>query len=775
MKRYLLISILIITLFFSGQVKAEELTATSLLDEVASALKQVKDFKGTVVSKIYLDDQVIDYYAQIMKSKTRSMSQNNFEENKNFNIEEVKLLNAIPLIYLPPDYNMIKNSLPIGGQSNYQDPFYNLDNFYDMELLGESVYKEREVYIIQLENMFVTQRLFFDKERRVISKIEIFNGANIKLVSINYSNFVLFDPNIYLPMQIEVKNSRDRILMEIIYQNWDVNIGLTDFDFAKGFDDTFKQQIEQLKNKIKYSPRNDKLYWLLSDLYKKDGNLDAAVASLKDAIRIKDALKYRKRLVELYQLQGKYREALAEVRLSLQSNYNNSEMHYLSGEIQLQLGKIDRARNSIEKAVELDPDNSLYLEKLYLIYSSLADGSNRYMFDRARRVANKLVDLEPKNKKYRIYLGDIYLEQGEKLKAINSYNKAIELSPQDTWGYIKLAQFYKKTNQEDKAEELYRYVLYLDDSLENQKRLANFYFEQGKYKLALKEYKSLNNRSTGDLELRLRLAESHLAMEENQKGLEIFDKILKEYNNGDLYLKVGSLVSKYNLDAAIDIYHLALNTEGLLTSNQIEEVYKRLGYIYFEEKSQDKTKELDQILKINSQAKIYQLLGEYNFAAGDLEKAISYFKLAVDREESFENHYNLAVSYLLVDHFALAKNETNKLIKEGYLKESKNLLQVIDDMIKIQEDYSNIYQPGRINRIKGDKFRKQGKFNQALLKYKESISENYDYELSYIYIGVISGLKGDHLQLQLAKNGLKDKELELLEEILLCIEKVKEF
>ncbi|OCL27765.1 hypothetical protein U472_04225 [Orenia metallireducens] len=774
MKRYLLAFVLVIAVLSSSPIEAEEISAKSLLADVISQLEQVEDFKGTIVSKLYLGEEVIDYRTQVMKSKTRFMS-NNLSDNSQLESEENKLLNSIPWIYLPPNYNILKNSLPLEGQLDYQEPLDKLSNLYNVELLGESIDGEREVYIIQLENMLAMQRIFVDKEYKTISKIEIFNGANIRLATINYRDISLFDSNIWLPAKIVVSDGRGRLLMEVIYQNWGINVGLTEFDFAKGFDTDYQTKIKQLKEKIKEQRDNDKLHWLLSDLYVKDGNLEEAVNSLQNAIRTKDSIEYRKKLVEIYQMQGKYREALGEVRVALQSAYNDAELNYLLGEVQLQLGRIDNARHSLEKAVDLDPKNTLYLEKLFWVYSNLAEESGKYMLERAEGVAEKLVKLEPKNKSYRIYLADIYLEKGEEFKAYQVYSKAVELAPEDTWVYIKLAQFYDKIDKDNKAEELYEYIVYLDDSLENQRRLADFYFEEGKYELALKEYKVLQSRSAGNLNLKFKVAESYLATGDRERGLDIFNKILEENSFGEFYLQIGDIVKQYDLDSAIDIYHSALKKEGLLTDEEIEEIYRRLGYIYFEEEDQKKLNKLDQLLEIDSQMKIYQLLGKYKFSAGDLEKAISYFKLALDRQDNVENHYNLALAYLMVDHLDLARQEAEKIaeIEEGTI--GAEILELIDRVSSLQKEYKDIYVPGRINRIKGDRLRQQGKLIEALFRYRESIFENYDYKLPYFYVGLISAIREDNLQLEMAKSVLEGEELKLLKDLLIHIEDMNRF
>ena len=110
LKRYLLAFILVIMVVLSTPIKAEEISAKDLLADVVSQLEQVKDFKGTIVSKLYVGEEVIDYRTQVMKSETRSMS-HNLSDHSQLAAEENRLLNSIPWIYLPPDYNTLKLSL----------------------------------------------------------------------------------------------------------------------------------------------------------------------------------------------------------------------------------------------------------------------------------------------------------------------------------------------------------------------------------------------------------------------------------------------------------------------------------------------------------------------------------------------------------------------------------------------------------------------------------------------------------------------------------------
>ncbi|WP_027339455.1 tetratricopeptide repeat protein [Halonatronum saccharophilum] len=761
--RYHILTLFLLTLLLlPTRVEAEDISAEIILNQVVSELNRVEDFRGDIRARVYLEDETIDYRTQVMNSRRQSMSRN-VGESKDLIGKEARLLNSIPWIYLPPDYGFLKSTLPLEGQLDYSQPLYNLYNLYDIELLGEVLFEGREVYLIQLSNLFSTQRVYVDKEWMSISKIDIFNGANLKIASIGYKDYDE-DSNIWLPGRIVLRDGRDNKIMEVFYQNWEINIGLTDFDFARGFEAAYQDQIDDLKNKIEEDPQNHRLYWLISDLYIQEGALEKAVDVLREAISLNNRSQYQERLAEVYRMQGLYEEALREVNMAIQRDHNRASLYYLQGEINLQLRRTGEARRSYERAVERDPRNTKYLEKLFFVYSNLgSDGQDDYMLDRARRTMNRLIELDPKNSNYFIYLGDTYFEQGENLKALQAYNKGVNLDPTDTWGHIKLARFYEGIGRRDKAEEVYRYVFYLDNSLENHKRLAEFYFKQNKYTLALDEYKAINRRSSGDIDVKMRLGEIYLILDKLDEGLELFDQILEGSYDGDLYLRIGEIIRRHNLRSSIDIYHRALRKEGLLDNNQKERVYSRLGNIYFEERSQKKINKLGELLRIDSQSNIYRVLGEYNLKDGYLDKAISYFVLALDRKITPINLHNLSLAYLLIDEFELAQDKAQLLIELGAKDEGEKLIKLIDEIEGIKADYEEIYVPGRVRRIKGDKYRKMGDLNRSLIKYQDSIYENYDYNLPYFYLGIISAVKGNNLQLELAKGGLEDEEVNTLE------------
>ncbi|GAB6138789.1 DUF4292 domain-containing protein [Halanaerobaculum tunisiense] len=773
MRKYLIL-LLVSFILLGGSyttTAANDVSASSLIQDVKSQLEEIKDFKGKVETEIKVGNKKIQFATKVMKSAKRFMTQNVTTQQKSIP-QEARMLNAIPWLYLPPDYSAIMELLPLEGQLDYQDPLQKLDKLYELELLGEAVYKGQEVYMIQLKNAFSNQRFYIDKTRKTISRIEIFNSSNIKVANINYTNFKLYQDQIWLPRKIRLRTGLDQGLMTINLRDWQVNVGLTNFDFAQGFQDNYQVKVNKLQDKLQKQPQNDQLYWQISQVYEENNKLDKAISNLKNAIEIRSKLKYKEKLVRLLQREGRYQEALTEAKTALQINYNNPQFHYLLGKVKLQLKEIKEARYYLEKAVEYAPQNVTYLEELFWVYYNLADKSDSYLLERAEKTIKKLITLQDTNQDYRIYLGDIYFAQDKLVKAAKAYNKAVSLAPQDTWGYIKLAKFYKKTGRYDKAEELYRYIIYLDDSLENRRRLASLYFELQKYELAVEEYQIIDKRSSEDIDLKFKLIESYLAMGDKKAAKEIIEKIFQKHKQGEVYLELAEIIERYDLTLAVTIYQQALDNKDILTTQQQNTVYQAINRILYNQEKILEAKLLREAVVLQSQADIYQILGKYQLTAGNLETAINNFKSALKIDNTIANHYNLAVSYLLADKFKLATAQAEKLAQGEALLKAQDIIKLKQGVVNLQGEYKTKYVPGRVNSIKGKKLRQQGQLKESLVKYQAALFENYDYQLAQFYIVLIQKIQGNDLAANLAQTDLEEQTLALAKKFSRVLEKV---
>ena len=802
----LLVAILLISFSLSVVAEEERDDGYEILEYLSNELQAIDNFRGVIVTRVFLDemieaeaeddlesefafgdfeleddgvneidddldeiDEVDDEYDSeeerksvelrtgIMRSGDRSTTSNlSYVDSEEYQAEK-QVLNLIPWIYLPPDYSLMRRALPMNLRFEYSSPLEKIDEIVDAELIGEASYDDNDVYILQLNNPFYTQRWYIDMDTINLKEIEIFNASNIRLFNISYNNYEEFEGQIKLPTSIEVRDRSDNKLLTVEYQNLEVNQGVTEEDFAQGFMDDYTIQIEGLEYELEDDPDNDELYWQLSQLHYENGNLDDAIASLEEAIELNDKSKYFAKMAEFYRDKRDHEAALEKIEEALGRDYGNAEYHNLQGEIKLSLRELRQARHAFERALDRDSDNENYMERLYSVYSTLGQEDD-YFIDRARRIASDLVDLEPDNREYRVYLGEAYLKLEEFEQAGREFRKAIDIDPEYALAHRRLAEYHVAINNYDQAEELYNYLLYIDNTINNHKRLADFYFEQGNYDLAYQEYQDLRQRVTDTTEIDLQVAEIYLSQEENEKALDVYYDLLEK--DSSLLFEIGDKVKSYSLDLAIDVYHWGLK-ENELDEEEKEKLYSNLGRVYFNREVEKNEKQLEELFRLDSRVEIYRQLAKTNFRLGNLNQAISYLKLLDEGDRRTEDEYQLALAYLVVDEFALAIKQGDSLIESGHDEPGEKILDLANSLEEFKKDYDQEYTPGRVKRVEGDKLRQQGQLNNALVNYRAAIAENYEYKMPYLYAAIINRTLGNNLAYEMAIYGLEGEEREL--------------
>lgn len=157
----------------------------------------------------------------------------------------------------------------------------------------------------------------------------------------------------------------------------------------------------------------------------------------------------------------------------------------------------------------------------------------------------------------------------------------VTLYPEDIQAHLRLGSYYTKTAQIDKAAASYNRILEIDPEQHDYLiTLGNLYAEAGRYQEALTSYQKYGERLPNQTKSLLGMAETYLAMGEFAKAQASYqqalsldpDSVMSLLGLGDIQMRKG------NLDQALKQYETALRQSQLPA--EMEQAYFRLSRYY---------------------------------------------------------------------------------------------------------------------------------------------------------------------------------------------------
>ena len=125
-------------------------------------------------------------------------------------------------------------------------------------------------------------------------------------------------------------------------------------------------------------------------------------------------------------------------------------------------------------------------------------------------------------------LGDLYARHGDYQKAVEEFQKAIELKPNYGDAYHNLANVYHQMGQDDLAEQNYQKALSFNPNLwQSYQNLAAIHFNQKNYQLAKEELEKAVQINPENTDLHANLGILYLNLNDKQKAKEEFQKALQ--------------------------------------------------------------------------------------------------------------------------------------------------------------------------------------------------------------------------------------------------------
>ena len=480
----------------------------------------------------------------------------------------------------------------------------------------------------------------------------------------------------------------------------------------------YDKAIEVFKEIIKL-PRHDQsdfMYLGLSYFEKKE--YDKAIENYEKVLEIHPSCDYIENTSAINALAKSYM-SLGEYQKGIDAYKEYIKKHEWRWIRYLYKKEIEDYKYLIEafnQLIEEEPNNFEYYDGLETIYSY-----DLNICDKGANVLEKYLLNNTDNINYQVYetLAHLYENIYRYDKAIEMYNKLIEINHFDNYDYCRLADIYKKIKNYDKALEMYEENTYsniiklldlydklskhekrnllIDDSINyytnnnDYKKLSDLYMHIGeKYKAIeyYKKYVNLDyNKNDGYnfkyiAEIYESLGEKENAEEYYKKAIEIYENE-KDKNNwnleiiGDLYNSIG------NKNKAIEAYKKAIKVEIKSASR----MYRRENRWEREDLKGFYSKEI---------ADLYMKIGNKN-------KALKSYKHAISLEPNREEYYvSIAEVYDGMNEKDLAKEYYQKVIdinkkyfedrpyRCDILKDIAELYLKIDDKENAEECYRKI-------------------------------------------------------------------------------------
>lgn len=270
--------------------------------------------------------------------------------------------------------------------------------------------------------------------------------------------------------------------------------------------------------------------------------------------------------------------------------------------------------------------------------------------------------------------GDAYMDIGDIKRALEDYNKAIEIDPGYAEAYNNRGNLYKQIGDLERAIADYNKVIAIDprpaDTYNNR---GNVYMDLGDVQKALADYNKaidLNSSLTGVYANRARahkmLGNNEQALADYNKAIELNPHRASVYNNrGNIYMLQGRFQQALaDFDTAIKIdphYAYAYYNRGYL--------HKKQG------NHQQALTDFNKAVRLKPDiAGVYLKRGPVNKGAGNIEQALADYNKAIEiNPDRADTYFGRAVVYYQMKDFDKAWADARKAESLGYQPNAQDM------------------------------------------------------------------------------------------------------
>ncbi len=171
------------------------------------------------------------------------------------------------------------------------------------------------------------------------------------------------------------------------------------------------------------------------------GNPTVDGLTAKIAAQPEEASLYAARAAAYYEMEG-FDEAIADMAKAMMIDSNNVQYHYLLADIYLNYYKSQQALQTLERAVQIEPNNNEAVLKLAELQMVLQ------MHDESMKNLSLVLNRNKLNPVAYFLMGMNFEQTEDDARAINAFQSAIENDPNMADAHLKLGQLFAKKGEE---------------------------------------------------------------------------------------------------------------------------------------------------------------------------------------------------------------------------------------------------------------------------------------------------------------------------------------
>ena len=401
-------------------------------------------------------------------------------------------------------------------------------------------------------------------------------------------------------------------------------------------DGNWEGLITHYKAKLERTPNDPELIGLLAEAYIENQQLDEGITAYQNALELAPTdTALRLNLIAALRNTEKFEAAAAAYESLSEQQPDDFGIYRELGGLYLQLDDAAKAKSTYQRMLTRDPDNAsthLILAEIYAGHEWTEDAIAAYQ---------KAISLAPSNLDYIEYFGEFYLRQGDREKALETWNQTVAGDKAVAENYDRLAKLLdskaRVLNSQPEAIAASRKAVELaPDVYRYREALAKRLLENKDYDAALTEYTEAAKLAPNDF----------FAEQMDNQRIEIYRR------QGTLVEKISALESELQqLDST--------SADTLAQHKQLAKMYLKLGNTTYALEILLKAKNLqpDDAIVNRWIAEVYTLQGRRDNA-----NAIYTYLIEVDSANAREYYTNIARSHLEVMDFDAATDAAKQAV-----------------------------------------------------------------------------------------------------------------